>query len=126
MKYLKQFGIILTISFAGELMKHWIPLPIPASIYGIAILFLGLQTGLIRLSSIRETGSFLVQIMPIMFVPTAVGLMNSWGVIRDAYMEYLIMIVLSTAAVMVVSGKVSQFFVDKQEEKNGEGEASHG
>ena len=35
MKYLKQFGIILTISFIGEILYRVIPLPIPAGIYGI-------------------------------------------------------------------------------------------
>ena len=47
MKYVKQFFIILLISFVGELFKYLIPLPIPASIYGMVILFIGLMTGLI-------------------------------------------------------------------------------
>lgn len=45
MKYLKQFLIILLISFAGELLKYVLPLPIPASIYGMVILLVGLLTG---------------------------------------------------------------------------------
>ena len=39
MKYLKQFLIILLISFIGEILKAVLPLPVPASIYGMAILF---------------------------------------------------------------------------------------
>ena len=42
MKYLRQFAIILLISLAGELLSYLLPLPIPASIYGIVILFAGI------------------------------------------------------------------------------------
>ena len=44
MKYLKQLLIILGISFLGELLKYFLPLPIPASIYGMVILFALLST----------------------------------------------------------------------------------
>lgn len=39
MKYLIQFLIIIAFSFAGELLHYCLPLPIPASIYGIICCF---------------------------------------------------------------------------------------
>ena len=39
LKTLGQIVIILLVSFAGELLNYCLPLPIPASIYGIVILF---------------------------------------------------------------------------------------
>ena len=62
MKYVKQFFIILLISFVGELFKYLIPLPIPASIYGMVILFIGLMTGLIRLDDVKEANINMVRI----------------------------------------------------------------
>ena len=41
MKLLRQFLIILAISFVGEALKYLLPLPVPASIYGMVILFVG-------------------------------------------------------------------------------------
>ncbi len=82
MKYLKQFLIILVISFIGEVLKALLPLPVPASIYGMVILFVCLVTGVIRLDAVKETGRFLIEIMPVMFIPAGVGLMSSWGVLR--------------------------------------------
>ena len=38
-KYLRQFGIILAVTCAGEIMKYFIPLPIPGSIYGLILMF---------------------------------------------------------------------------------------
>ena len=82
MKYLKQFLIILIISFIGEILKEILPLPIPASIYGMVILFVCLLTKVIKLEDVRETGKFLIEIMPVMFIPAGVGLMSSWNVLR--------------------------------------------
>ena len=64
MKLLKQFLIILAISFLGEILKYLLPLPVPASIYGMVILFIGLLTGLIPLNSVRSAGKFMIEIMP--------------------------------------------------------------
>ena len=83
MKYVKQFFIILLISFVGELFKYLIPLPIPASIYGMVILFIGLMTGLIRLDDVKDVGKFLIEIMPLMFIPAGVGLITSWEQLRS-------------------------------------------
>lgn len=81
MKFLRQFIIILVISFIGELLKYILPLPVPASIYGMVILFVGLLTGLIKLENVREAGRFLIEIMPIMFIPAGVwsdGILGSF------------------------------------------------
>ncbi len=125
MKYIKQFGIILAITFGAELMSYLIPLPIPASIYGIGILFAGLQTGFIPLSAVEDVGNFLVQIMPIMFVPAAVGLMNSWGLVKNSLFTYLFVIALSTVVVMAVSGKVTEKMVKHPVPEQQEGESEH-
>lgn len=108
MKYLKQFLIILTISFSGEILHQLLPLPVPASIYGILLLFALLKTGILPLASVRETARFLVEIMPVMFIPAAVGIMDSWGIIAPSWLEYLIMTAVSTVIVMAVSGLVTQ------------------
>ena len=76
MKYLRQFLIILFVSFLGEVLNYLIPLPIPASIYGILLMFLALELHIIPLSAVRETGRFLIEIMPVMFIPAAVGLLK--------------------------------------------------
>ncbi len=71
MLYIKQIMMIFAIAFLCEGIKFLIPLPIPASIYGMLILFLLLQTKIIKLDQIKKTGSFLIDVMPIMFIPAA-------------------------------------------------------
>ena len=68
MRFVFQFLIIMVFAFLGELLHHFIPLPIPASIYGIVLLFLALETKILKVSDIKETSSFLIAIMPLMFL----------------------------------------------------------
>ena len=111
MKYIKQFLIILIISFFGEILNIVLPMPIPASIYGMVILFFGLKTGLIKLESVKETGHFLSEIMPVMFIPAGVGLMTSWGMLQPLLLPISVILVVTNITVMVATGRVSQFII---------------
>ncbi|MBQ9134114.1 MAG: CidA/LrgA family protein [Clostridia bacterium] len=108
MKYIKQFAIITFISLIGEALNHLIPLPVPASIYGVVILFCCLEFKIIPLSAVKETGLFLVSIMQIMFIPATVGLIDTWDVFAPNWLAYTVIIILSTFMVMLISGKVTQ------------------
>ena len=121
MKWIIQFGIILAVSFIGELLGNWIPLPIPASIYGIILLFLCLKLHLIPFDAVHETGDFLIEIMPLMFIPAAVGLLESWDIIRPSWIQYILITVSTTFIVMVAAGLVTQAVIrrtKKGDEKN--------
>ena len=113
MKYLKQFLIMLLISFAGELLKYVLPLPIPASIYGMVILLVGLLTGWIALDAVKDVGKFLIEIMPVMFIPAGVGLMSSWGILKPLILPVSIITVVTIVTVMAATGRVSQWVIRK-------------
>lgn len=124
MKFIKQFGIILAISFIGEIMNYLIPLPVPASIYGLVLMLLCLHFGIVHIDSVKDSGKFLIEIMPLMFIPAAVGLIESWKTIGSKIGTYLIITVLSTIFVMIVAGHTTQAFIrfskskDNQEGKD--------
>lgn len=113
MKYLKQFLIILAISFLGEVIKRVLPFPIPASIYGMVLLFAGLMTGVIKLASVKETGTFLIEIMPVMFIPAGVGLMNSWHMLSGIIVPVSVITILTVITVMVSTGRISQLIIHR-------------
>ena len=122
MKYIKQFGIILSVTLLGELLNAVIPLPVPASIYGLVLMLTGLMTKLIPLHALKETGKFLLDIMPLLFVPAAVGLIDTWGVLRPVIVPVTVTVLVSTVAVMAASGLATQAFIrfskQKEESKN--------
>ena len=118
MRLLKQFMIILMITFLGEGLKYILPLPIPASIYGMVILFIGLMTGLIRLDDVKDVGKFLIEIMPLMFIPAGVGLIESWGTLKPVLLPVCVITVVAIVTVMVATGKLSQWMI-RREKKGG-------
>ena len=105
---IKQFMIILGVALFGEVLSFLIPLPVPASIYGIVLMLLLLITGALQVSQIKTAASFLIEIMPLMFIPAAVGLMQSYSLLLPALPAYVVITVVSTIVVMVVSGRVAQ------------------
>ena len=117
MKYIKQFGIILLVSFVGELLKVILPFPVPASVYGMLLLFLVLLSGVLPLEKVRETGLFLVEIMPVLFVSAGVGLVESWDVLQPVLLPVIVIILLTTLLVMAVAGRVTQWMMRKGAEK---------
>lgn len=117
MKFLFQFLIIIAFSFIGELMHAFIPLPVPASIYGIILLFAALQSKVVKVKQIQETSSFLIAIMPVMFIPSAVGMIDAWESVRQSVVQYIIITVVSTFVVMGVAGRVTQYVIRRGKKK---------
>ena len=118
MKYLSQFLRITAFTLAGELLQRCIPLPVPASVYGLVLLFTALCTGLVKLEQVKEAAGFLISILPILFVPTAVGILENWTAIKDAVIPLFLLALLSTAATFVIAGRFTQSLRKKEEKTN--------
>lgn len=111
MKYVVQLGIISGVSFAAEVLHELLPLPVPASVYGLLLLLLLLLTGVVKEEQIRESADFLISVMPLFFVPASVGLLNSVGLMQGSIGKLFVMCLVSTVAVMAVTGGVAQILV---------------
>ena len=120
MKFIKQFLGIIGISFVGELFKAVLPFPIPASIYGMIILFIGLMTGIIKLDAVKDAGKFLIEIMPLMFIPAGVGLMESWGILKPVILPFCIITVATIVTVMAAAGRTSQWIIRRGKKRGRE------
>ena len=124
MKYLLQFLIIVAISFVGELLHYIISLPIPASIYGIILLFAALQMGWLKVRQIREVSTWLIAIMPALFIPSAVGLVKSWDILSRSLATYSVITFVSTFVVMGITGLATQRVI--RQSKNKEAKEANG
>lgn len=114
MRYVKQFAIIISISFVGELLKEFLPFLVPASIYGLLLMLVALITGLIKLEQVKDASTFLLDFMPVMFLPATVGLMESWGTMKSILLPATIACIIGTILVMAVSGKVTQGIIRRK------------
>lgn len=120
MKWLYEFGIILFVTFLGEVLYEVLPLPVPASIYGLLLMLFALCTGILKLEQVKNAGKFLIDIMPPMFLPAAVGLILVWPELQTVLVPMLVITLLTTVIVMAVTGRVAQAVIRKKK-KEGQG-----
>ena len=99
-----EFGIILAVCLAGELLHALLPLPVPASIYGLCLLLLLLLTGVVKEKHIARAAGFLLGIMSLLFVPAAAGILSVWDEARRLLLPLAVAIVPVTIGVMAATG----------------------
>lgn len=120
-QYLFQFARILAFCFLGEVCHAVLPLPVPASVYGLILLLLALKFGLVKLEQVKEVGTYLTGIFPLLFVPAAAGVMELWAEMGDMLLPILIAIIPVTVLVMASAGKTTQALTSRRRAK----EADH-
>ena len=108
MKFIKQLLIIMTISFLAELMEYLIPLPVAASMYGLVLMLVGLITKLIPLEKVEGAADFLIEIMPVLFVPPTVSIMANFDALKQMLVPLVVICIVTTVLIMGVTGRVAQ------------------
>lgn len=120
MRYLKQFCVIVVFAFLGELCHALIPYPIPASIYGMVLLFAALSLGSVKLEQVRQTSGFLVSCLPVLFVAPVVKLMDCWEQVRENLIPLTLIVFVTTVVTFGISGLVTQWLEDRK--RGGDGD----
>lgn len=111
----------MAVSFVGEILHAVLPLPIPASIYGLVLMLALLMTGALKLDAVEDAGKFMIEIMPVMFIPAGVGLITSWGVLKSMLVPVFLITTITLVTVMVAAGRISQMVIRKgKDEKDHE------
>ncbi len=116
--YLKQSALIFGFTLLGEALSRLLPLPIPAAVYGLVLLFIALCLKIVKVEHVSKVSDFLLTILPILFVSPAVNLLESWGILAPHILPIVLIVVASTILVFIVAGLVSQTLCRK-EEKHG-------
>ena len=119
MKYVWQLIIILGASFLGEVLNALIPLPVPARIYGLLVMFILLCTKIIKVETIKETSDFFLVTMPIFFVVAGVGVIDYWDVIKPILIPSALIMLIVTIIIMAVTGRVTQLVIKINEKRRG-------
>lgn len=115
MKYLWQFFIILGFTMLGKVLQIVIPIPIPASVYGMVLLFAALCLKLIKVEQVKEAGGFLTGLLPILFVSPAVGIAQQWHMIAPNLLPIALLVVATTALTFGITGTVTQSLRRKED-----------
>ena len=108
MAYLSQFLIILGFTLSGEALQRLLPFPIPASVYGLVLLFLALCFGLIKVEQVKQTGNFLSSLLPLLFVGPTVGIAEQWDMIAPQLLPIALLLAGSTVLTFGIAGRITQ------------------
>ncbi|WP_181902175.1 CidA/LrgA family protein [Thalassotalea euphylliae] len=77
---------------------------LPASLYGMCYLALGLHFNWLDAQRIGQTVSFILKHIGVCFVPAGVGIMNYFGLLKASGWQLLLFTIVSTLALMVLVG----------------------
>ncbi|MHC1757587.1 MAG: CidA/LrgA family protein [Methanosarcina sp.] len=106
---LKQFSIILSIYFLGELFQKAFGLPVPGNILGMLILFFGLLTGAVKLEMIDRISDFLLDNLAFFFLPAGVSLITCFALLEGKWTAVLGVSIISTVTILGVTGLTVEF-----------------
>lgn len=116
-KIVFQVLILLLFALLMNGMANLLHLPIPGSILGMVVLFILLQTRIIKLSWIDAGASWLLAELLLFFIPSAVGVMNYFEMMKQDGLSILLVILISTFLVMAVSGLIASIMTKRKEKK---------
>lgn len=113
MKYLSQFLIIMGFTLAGEALQRLIPVAIPGSVWGLALLFFALCLKIVKVEQVKEVGGFLSSLLPVLFVGPTVGIVEHWALIKPQLLSIVLLLVASTILTFGISGGITQLLSRK-------------
>ena len=111
MNILKQCFYLLLICFIGEAVALVLPVPFPASILSMLLLFLLLLFGWCKEKQIREVSDFLLGNMAVLFIPAGVSIINYFDEIRNVWPALLAIILISTIVTFLVTAFTTQLMI---------------
>ena len=117
MKYLSQFLIIMGFTLAGEALQRLVPVAIPASVWGLVLLFVALCLKIVKLEQVKEVGGFLSSLLPVLFVGPTVGIVEHWALIKPQLLSIVLLLVASTIVTFGISGGITQLLSRKGGDK---------
>lgn len=107
--YSRSFAILYAMLYLGEWLTKLIPVGIPASIFGLLLLFFGLVTQLIKLDWIYAGASLFNRYMAILFVPVSVGIINYADLLVSQAEAFLLPNIISTLSVLIFGGLFADY-----------------
>lgn len=113
----KEFMYILIFSILGEMIANAISLPFPGSVIGMLLLFLSLELKIISLNKIEKVGNFLLANLAILFIPAGVGIMTKFNLIKNIWLSFLLLNVITTIISLILIAKIVEFIKNRFESK---------
>ena len=111
MSIMGELALIFGICLVGEGVAAVLPVSFPASVISLVLLLALLFTGVLKGRYIRRVTEFLVGNMGFFFIPSLVGAMEYWEVLRAQLLPFLLIAGLTTPLVYLAAGWTVQLLM---------------
>ncbi|MCQ6276981.1 CidA/LrgA family protein [Bacillus sp. V3B] len=115
--FFAQLFVIWAIYTLSDFIVSFLHLPVPASVFGMVLLYLLLVSGILQVRYIERAAAFLNKHLAFFFIPFAVGLMNYGGLIQSSGLQLLIMIGGSSIVGLLITSGLTQYLSRREETK---------
>ena len=99
--FFHQVIVIALVLFVSKIIESFMPIPMPASVIGLVLLFVLLCTGAVKLGEVEKVGT----------TPAGISVVNSLGVISQAPFLIIGLIIVSTILLLICTGYVTQIIM---------------
>ncbi len=113
---IEQFIIIFGVTYLGEILSWYVPLPIPGTILGMILFFFALYFKLIKVEKIADVAHFLLLNISFFLVAPSVKIINSLEHLSTLWiwLKIIVLMVVTTIITMGVTGRVVQYLVERE------------
>lgn len=119
LRYIYQLCFIMFFVLLGELMEHYILLPIAGSVYGMVLLFLALVFGIVKLSWVEDVANWLHSVMSLFFIAPAVAIIDIWAEISDVWWILAILMLVAYLVTMITTGVTAESLIGRKQKRSG-------
>lgn len=108
MKLIREIVIVFGLYYIGEIISKSLSLPIPGNLIGMLLLFMLLCSKTVKLQQVERIGDFLLDHLAFFFIPAGVGLLTSFSLIADIWIQIVLVCAITTFFTMGIVGYLVQ------------------
>ncbi|ODJ72352.1 antiholin-like murein hydrolase modulator LrgA [Brochothrix thermosphacta] len=112
--FLQQAFIFAIVMLVANIIKGFLPMPMPASAIGLILLFIALSTKIVKVEQAEGLGNKLISIISFLFVPAAISVINSLGILSTSGLQIMLIIIVATVILLAITGWSTQVFFKKR------------
>lgn len=112
--FLQQAFIFAIVMLVANIIKGFLPMPMPASAIGLILLFVALSTKIVKVEQVEGLGNKLISIISFLFVPAAISVINSLGILSTSGLQIMLIIIVATVILLAITGWSTQVFLKKR------------
>lgn len=106
--WLRAFAILFAMFYLGKLIDFLLPIGIPASIWGLLLLFMGLVLTLIKPHWLFPATNLLIRYMALLFIPASVGVVEHLDLLTSQATSLLLPNIISTVLTIIFTALLAQ------------------